>query len=91
MKLKKNIPGEHLVLPDYLCRNLLADPVRIDKYDEEFVIDCVITSTEFANNHGSITDGKKATKKTEQTTAAQQTNNQSESRHVNITQPENNK
>ena len=78
----KHIAGKHLTLTDYLCKNPIAKPEPIEKYDEEYVINCIIPLLEFINAHGSISDKKKAARQTDRTTA-QQTNSQPQTRSVN--------
>ena len=49
----KHIAGKHLALPDYLCRNPTSMPEPIEKYDEEYVINCITPLLEFINKYGS--------------------------------------
>ena len=78
----KHVAGNHLTLTVYKSRNPIAQPVPIKNYDKEYVINCIIPLLEFTNNHGSISDEKKATTQTDKATA-QQTNTQSQARNVN--------
>ena len=77
----KHVAGKHLNLTDYLSRNPISKPEPIENYDEEYVINCIIPLLEFINTHGSITDEKERTARTDQK-KSNQTNSQSNSRHV---------
>ena len=89
-RYSKNIAGEYQNLTDYLSRNPSSNPEPIENYDEEYVINCIIPLLEFINNHGSITDEKESTARTDRTNL-HQTNSQSNSRHVLKPQTSDNK
>ena len=87
----KHFAGKHLRLTDYLSRKPIASPEPIEIYDEEYVILCLIPLLELVNNYGSITDERKTTKRTDQTSNSHYTNSQSETRHVQKLQTGDNK
>ena len=76
-------------LTDYSSRNPISKPRPIESYDEEFVINCIIPLLEFINNHGSITDERETTTRTNQMNS-HKTNNQSKPRYVLKLQTSNN-
>ena len=77
----KHYAGKHLKLTDFLSRNPISKPEPIENYDEEYVINCVITLLEFITTHGSITDEKKLEAQTDEVAAS--ASSQSQSRSVN--------
>ena len=77
----KHVAGKHLKLTDYLSRNPISKPEPIENYEEEYVVNCIIPLLEFINTHGSVTDEKERTARTDQK-KSNQTNSQSNSRHV---------
>ena len=68
-------------LTDYLSRNPISKREPNENYDAEYVINCKFPLLEFRNTHGSITDEKKSAARTDQK-KLNQTNSQSNSRHV---------
>ena len=76
----KHTAGKHLKLTDYFSRNPISKPEPMEKYDEEYVINCVIPLLEVINTHGSITDEKKLEAQTDEIAAS--ANSQSQSRSV---------
>ena len=62
----KHIAGNHLKLTDYLSRNPISERERIETYDEEYVINCIISLLEFIKNYGRITEEKETMTRTNQ-------------------------
>ena len=46
-------------MTDHQSRNRIGKPALIERYDEEYVIKCVITLVEFIYTHGSLTNEKR--------------------------------
>ena len=62
----KHVAGKHLALTNYMSRNPISKPEPIENYDQEYVINCIMPSLEFINNHGCVASQKKLEARTDQ-------------------------
>ena len=73
----KHIAGKHLALTDCMSRNPISKPEPLEKYEEEYVINCIIPLLEFIDTHGSITDPNTKGIQTDENERREQINSQS--------------
>ena len=78
-----HIAGKHLALTDYLGRNTISEPQRIENYHDEYVINCVIPLLQLINNYSSVARQRKLEASTDQNERREQKINQSEPSNTN--------